>query len=746
MPQEIQLPKLTEEDAIRRIIKWLKSSKEDFYRSVNSPNYGHELYIPDVIIQSYQDVIDADKKKNPVTGMRQYSMNLESPETSVFYDAAWVLYQEGLLRPNPPNPHANGADINKGFTVTSKGKKWLSQVRGDEATLEELIRPISGTQSTEVIQKENIDQSLVPTLRKENNKDREGLAASLALTVQDRDEEQLLNNRYKILHKLSRGGFGQTFLAEDLFLPSKRKCVIKQLTYSSNYPDIQKLILERFELEAATLERLAESNEQIPKLYAHFSENSQFYLVQEWIKGETIADRVRVNGSFDEVTVRNLLISILQVLEYVHTNRIIHRDIKPENIILREGDSKPILIDFGAVKEIARTILDQQGNPTTTIFIGTPAFVPIEQATGRPQYASDLYSLGLTAIFMLTGKRPQELNDPSTGNIVWRDKAEGITNKLAEVLDKSIQYDFRDRFLVARTMLDAITSVNTPQQLPSSQNGLTGDIATEAEQVIGKDRNYNDELGKMNQSLSQTATWWLRSFLNPVIEVIRDIEKNFNQNSFILTAESIQPYSQVFNYRIDFFQREKWEGLLLSDVGEYFFEWFPSIKSQLNSFARLGNEFDRSLRELEKSVEGSSEYVNLLIDTYERLIQHERIPRHQYEKSSLQEIAVLLLGQLHLQLSNYHSEGKDNLVRLTTYTLLDLNVDYPMHVLRDDHKLLSFCREIAKSLREKDISTIKLLDESKRLFEVIKNESTSLLGQLKKYRIDIAKKSTATFD
>lgn len=95
--------------------------------------------------------------------------------------------------------------------------------------------------------------------------------------------QQILNNRYRIINTLASGGFGETFLAQDTQMPSGRFCVIKQLKPIVNNPQIYQLVQERFQREAAILEELGETNNQIPRLYAYFTENGQFYLVQEWI-------------------------------------------------------------------------------------------------------------------------------------------------------------------------------------------------------------------------------------------------------------------------------------------------------------------------------------------------------------------------------------------------------------------------------------------------------------------------------
>ncbi len=279
-----------------------------------------------------------------------------------------------------------------------------------------------------------------------------------------------LNNRYQVIQVLGDGGFGQTFLAEDTYMPSRRCCVIKQLKPITNDPQTYQIIQQRFEREAATLEYLGEHNDQIPKLYAYFLENGQFYLVQEWIQGQTLRDIVAAKGYENETTVRAILVSLLSVLDYVHSKGIIHRDIKPDNIILRSRDLKPVLIDFGAVKETIRSVVRVPGNPTRSIVIGTPGYMPSEQAVGRPVYASDIYSLGLTAIYLLTGKNPEELQtNPQTGEILWQ-HAPHISPELASVLSQAIKPQASDRFNTASKMLCALQSLSSILSTSSKQS------------------------------------------------------------------------------------------------------------------------------------------------------------------------------------------------------------------------------------------------------------------------------------
>ncbi|MEM7556506.1 MAG: serine/threonine-protein kinase [Cyanobacteria bacterium P01_A01_bin.84] len=279
--------------------------------------------------------------------------------------------------------------------------------------------------------------------------------------------QNILENRYRVIRVLGSGGFGETFLAEDIQMPSGRKCVVKQLKPISNNPQFHELICDRFQREATILERLGGSSEQIPALFAYFQASGQFYLVQEWIEGETLSEKVRKNGALSEGNVREILGQLLPVLNYVHNSGIIHRDIKPDNIILNRQTGLAVLIDFGAVRETMGTVINSQGKPTSSIVIGTPGYMPSEQAMGRPIYGSDIYSLGITAIFMLAGKQPEEIGtDPLTGEINWQQCIKNISPELTAIIKKATEYHPRDRFLSAKEMLDALQASTGSIQAP----------------------------------------------------------------------------------------------------------------------------------------------------------------------------------------------------------------------------------------------------------------------------------------
>jgi len=283
------------------------------------------------------------------------------------------------------------------------------------------------------------------------------------LRTHDSMMQMLLNNRYQIIRTLGSGGFGDTFLAEDTQMPSQRRCVIKQLKLIENNPQIYQLVQERFAREAAILEELGGVSEQIPTLYAYFYLDEKFYLVQEWVEGDTLTAKVQQQGLLKESRVKKILISILPVLEFVHSERIVHRDIKPDNIILRHSDDKPVLIDFGAVRETMATVVNSQGSLTRSIVIGTPGYMPSEQAAGRAVYSNDLYSLGLTIVYLLSGKSPQLLEtDSRTGEIIWESEVGNISPSLKTIINKAIAYHPRERYPNALEMLEDLQKSATP--------------------------------------------------------------------------------------------------------------------------------------------------------------------------------------------------------------------------------------------------------------------------------------------
>ncbi|MTJ29785.1 WG repeat-containing protein [Aphanizomenon sp. UHCC 0183] len=273
----------------------------------------------------------------------------------------------------------------------------------------------------------------------------------------------ILRQRYRIIKKLGKGGFGETFLAEDLDIPVTPKpiCVVKRLQPTAIDPDIIRL----FEQEAQILYKLGQNYDQIPKLYAYFEEGEQFYLIQEFIDGYDLTQEVSPGKKLSENDVIQLLRDVLEILVYVHENNVIHRDIKPANI-MRRKDGKLVLIDFGVVKQINNTIAMKSGSTSRTISIGTQGYMPIEQAMGKPKLSSDIYAVGMTAIQALIDLSHGLLAEDDDGEFLWIDQVK-ISDKLENFINKMVRYDWRQRYRDAKEALDQLNKVFVANQISS---------------------------------------------------------------------------------------------------------------------------------------------------------------------------------------------------------------------------------------------------------------------------------------
>ncbi|MBW4573419.1 MAG: pentapeptide repeat-containing protein [Tolypothrix carrinoi HA7290-LM1] len=266
----------------------------------------------------------------------------------------------------------------------------------------------------------------------------------------------LLRDRYRVLKPLGQGGFGATFLAQDEALPGEPSCVIKQLRPSGTAPHILQMARELFEREAKTLGKIG-NHPQVPRLLDYFEDHEQFYLVQEYISGATLQQEVKRDGVLSEAGIKQFLSEMLPLLQYIHERKVIHRDIKPANLIRRDQDARLVLIDFGAVKNQVSQVTNQSEQTALTAYaIGTPGFAPPEQMAMRPVYASDIYALGVTCIYLLTGKSPRDLDyNPTTGEMMWEQLVQ-VSAHLTQVLRKMLEVSVRNRYQSAEEVLRAL--------------------------------------------------------------------------------------------------------------------------------------------------------------------------------------------------------------------------------------------------------------------------------------------------
>ena len=294
-----------------------------------------------------------------------------------------------------------------------------------------------------------------------------------------------LRNRYRASRPLGKGGFGATFLAADEGLPGFPSCVVKQLRPNTQSASVMKMARELFEREAFTLGKIG-SHPQIPRLVDYFEEDSNFYLVQEFVDGETLKQEFERRGVFNEIEIRKILAEIFPALGFMHESGVIHRDIKPANIMRRKQDGQLVLIDFGAVSsQVNKPSADDDHSGLLTNFaIGTPGFAPPEQMAMRPVYSSDLYATAMSCLYLMTGRSPKDLpHDPYTGEINWKSQVQ-LSDRLRIVFEKLLQQSVSQRFRTAEEALRALESGSVSDEAPKPTSPPTPSLPMPAPSTV----------------------------------------------------------------------------------------------------------------------------------------------------------------------------------------------------------------------------------------------------------------------
>ena len=285
------------------------------------------------------------------------------------------------------------------------------------------------------------------------------------------ETQTLLYNRYSVVHIEKTSNFSKVFYALDTYQNPPRSCLIKVFEPIVQKSEIARWIGEEFQKEAKRLKQLSLNNQHLPQIYTYSNEFQVYYIVRELIEGETLREKVQSQGSLSPREVREILIKLLSVVDYLHEHGVIHQNIKPKNIILRDDDRLPMLINFGSIKQIVATYGfygDKQIFSANNLY----GYAPAEQALGKSLPASDLYSLGLTAVYLLTAKNPVDLTVSSSNNFQIPETIVSLDPDLAAIISRAVSPNVSDRFNTAREMSNALQknfdSDNRRQQYSSS--------------------------------------------------------------------------------------------------------------------------------------------------------------------------------------------------------------------------------------------------------------------------------------
>jgi eukaryotic-like serine/threonine-protein kinase len=268
-----------------------------------------------------------------------------------------------------------------------------------------------------------------------------GIIDRLMNQVNDYQKTIVINNQYQVISTLQKQDLETIYLAYDLHLLNKPKCIVKQVKNAFFY---SKSELER---QARVLENLRTKSDRIPQLYAYFQTENYFYLISEYIPGQPLSQIIN-QTSWSESEAKNFLQDVLLSLELVHNNQIIHRCITPENLICRESDRRIALINFDTVK-----CLDISSYFSSAVIVN---YYTAPELIIAPQPSSDLYSLGKIAIQLLSGLLPTQLTiDTQTLDVILPETIP-LSTDFARILQKMTRYDFRQRYQSAKEILEKL--------------------------------------------------------------------------------------------------------------------------------------------------------------------------------------------------------------------------------------------------------------------------------------------------
>ena len=305
-------------------------------------------------------------------------------------------------------------------------------------------------------------------------------------------KSETIQKKYQIIQTLGQNSLTQTFLARGRGLKYFQRYIIKKFRFILGNPQT-KAIHELFHQEANALQILGGEHPQIPRIDDYFVDGADFYLVREWIEGMTLAQKVQQQGKFSEAEVKQILSSILSVLEYIHDFGLVYRELSPSSIVLRQPQrlfwiknqaALAVPIYFSGIKKLESAALHLK--QTVLIFADQQEYSPPEQEQGQSVYASDFYSLGLTAIYLLTGKTPSKLKvDPYENKLLWHQECPNLSSNLARVINRAIYTDSSDRFVSAQEMSKALfpESINISESL-INQSAFDSELKLDTKIVI----------------------------------------------------------------------------------------------------------------------------------------------------------------------------------------------------------------------------------------------------------------------
>lgn len=307
----------------------------------------------------------------------------------------------------------------------------------------------------------------------------------------------LQNGRYILTAVLGQGGFGITYKGIDTIL-DKEVCIkeffmknlsdrkedaTEMLTVSDSVSPIVTQFKAKFIKEAQIIASL--NNSHIINIFDVFEENATAYYVMEYLGGNSLKDKVESEGIMNETEALTYILQLCEAVTEIHRNKIMHLDIKPSNIMLSSKGDRAVLIDFGISKHY-----DDNDDQTSSTPIGrSKGYAPIEQYNSASlntfSPSTDIYSIGATLFYLLTGKNPPEASIVNeNGKMVV---PAYISHKITKVIEKAMMPRRKDRFQSIDELLKAL-GVKTRVLNNTNQISTPTSKATENHRNITKEK------------------------------------------------------------------------------------------------------------------------------------------------------------------------------------------------------------------------------------------------------------------
>jgi len=273
----------------------------------------------------------------------------------------------------------------------------------------------------------------------------------------------LLGGRFRVVQTIADDTYGQTYLVEDTVAAEMPRWIAKSFCLINKTNLQLDWARSLFRNQVPKLQQLSDRSADFPKITTYFEQEEEFYIVEEAIDGTRLSDEIVKGRLYNEAELIQFLRQLLSSLHVAHSSNMVHGDICPRNLIRRKNSQHFVLTNFAVLKGIYATAA-QKG-----VVLGTPSYMPFEQALGNFTPSCDIYALGLTAIQLLTGLHPSQLVRREDLNLLNWQIGSTIRPELARILNRMVKHHPEDRYQTAQEVLYDLDNLPVPEDADNFQ-------------------------------------------------------------------------------------------------------------------------------------------------------------------------------------------------------------------------------------------------------------------------------------